>query len=203
MVDIGMNDPHSIQATKTSYKAMNSTSQADDFDKFVTREVDVLLDILFKKDDLFPILLRFHVLTENLLERIIQSQISQGHRLFSHANLSYRIKLELANSLDVVDSEIIGSLRQLNSIRNDASHTIDIEITKDIIERIGRPLGKNFVAIRDRSSDDINDFIHETFAYLFARLLRVIYRLEHPPSLKPHPEAGSEPLAEEPLEDKS
>ena len=151
---------------------------------FAEREVKDLIALIEKSDDLVPALLRFHLLTENLLERILLAQLPQGHRLLSNTSLSYRQKLEIVNAFDAGSPGLIGSLRTLNTIRNNASHERETTVTKDTIECIGRPLGKDFIKVRDEHSKDLKAFAFHTYGVIFAELIHAVYKTEHTPPLE-------------------
>src|SRR5262249_12076655 len=107
-------------------------------------EVDRLLRTLSQKDDVILLLLRFHLATESLLERIIVARLPAGHQFLDNVSPTYHQKLELVNAFGVLESGVVGALRKLNKIRNASAHERDQAVGLAEIEQIGRPLGQTF-----------------------------------------------------------
>lgn len=142
---------------------------------FLDRESEDLIHILTEKDDLVPVVLRFHLLTEYLLERIVLTKLPKGHRVIENAGLSYHQKLELVHSFDVIPDSAIGSLRRLNRLRNTCSHTRDAEISRSDIEAIGSPLGKPFIELRGKYGANLKGLVFHTFGALYSVLIKAVY----------------------------
>jgi len=79
----------------------------------VKRDVAELLATLQANDQLTPMILCFHLLTENLFERLILAHLPGGHGLLDRANFTYHHKLELVHSFRLMEERSIGALRQL------------------------------------------------------------------------------------------
>ena len=92
--------------------------------------------------DPLSILLRTHLLSENILEELIKLIFDNNANAILSLNLTYRQKLELVGKIDisegvpVLPDYIVGSLRKLNSLRNKLSHNFDYEITCQQIEEL-------------------------------------------------------------------
>jgi hypothetical protein len=95
----------------------------------IQKEVEELSAVLESTDKLVPLVLRFHLLSEYHLERIIFSHLPRGDRAVEKANLSYYQKLMMVYSLDVLGDRIITCLQHLNSLRYKCSHQKDVTIT--------------------------------------------------------------------------
>jgi hypothetical protein len=131
--------------------------------EFLKHEEKELIDILSSEDDLAPRLLRFHLLTEYMMDRIIASRLKRGDRVLEDANLSYHQKLVLVHSLELIPDAAIASLRQLNRIRNALSHERNAKLTIADIETIGRPFGKNYSKLRIQHKGNLKTLAYATF----------------------------------------
>ena len=146
--------------------------------QFTDHEVKDLLTSLQSKTDLVINILRFHLLSENLLERIIMGELTRGDRVIEKGNLSFFQKLCLVNSFDMIEDAAIQSLRHLNSLRNKCSHQKGKEISFDDIEIIGRPLGKPFTKIKREHKDNLELMIVFTFTDIYTRIIGQVARIE-------------------------
>ena len=138
---------------------------------FVKREIDELIRVFKEGDTLVPRLLRFHLMTEYQLERIIAGRMARGDRILDDGPFSYYQKLLVVSALDVISDEVVASLRKLNSLRNKCAHQRDIQISISDIETIGRPLGKDFAVLRTKYGDDLEGLSLGTFADIYSKLI--------------------------------
>jgi hypothetical protein len=148
-------------------------------DPQAVQEIDEFIELMNSQDNITPMMLRAHLATENLLERIIIAKLPKGNSLLHNANLTYALKLEIANSLDEIQDYLIGALRQLNKARNSAAHTSTSSVTKEILEQIGRPLGKKYIEIRKETADNLEEMTQRTFGVIYGGLLGIVHRLEN------------------------
>ena len=113
------------------------------------------------EQDIVMVILRAHLLTENLLEQLILAGLSRGDRILDEGNLTYYQKLILTAALDLLPDPIISSLRNLNKVRNDCAHQLEKTITENDVSKIGTSLGKKFVEIRHEANfDDLTVLRH-------------------------------------------
>jgi len=102
----------------------------------VARETEALRVALSAQDELvFPVL-KFHLLTEQLLERIITAKLPNGARLLKMGRFLYVNKLLVVDALGVVDRSVIGALEQVNELRNGLAHKAHDHVTRADIEAI-------------------------------------------------------------------
>jgi hypothetical protein len=141
-------------------------------------EADNLVQTLTKQDDLVPIVLRFHLLTEHQLERIIVASVRRGDRLLENLRLTYRQKLEIVHALDVLPDYVIGALRKLNELRDALSHRRDASVGPQELDSLGRPLGRPFRQIT-RQQADLKMRTIMTFAELDKPLISMALKAEH------------------------
>ena len=131
------------------------TKESEDFNKVVE-----------KIDDPILLILRVHLYTEHLFERIISCKLPRGDRHLNDSNISYNQKLSLVSAFDYIPDEIIASLKQLNRIRNKCAHELHKEITIAEIDRIGRPFGSKYTKIRRENVVDDFTTLLNTFILL-------------------------------------
>lgn len=100
-------------------------------------------------------ILNCHLVAEYFLEQIIHAQIPRADVLLTEGRLTFSNKLLLVKSLDVIDDEVIASLKGLNKVRNLCSHELEYTITDANIDLIGRPYGKEYIEVRREHGNDI------------------------------------------------
>lgn len=125
-------------------------------------------------------LLQFHLHAEQLLERIILAKLERGDKVLDKGGLSFHQKLCLVESFGHVDDKYIVSLRKANRLRNDCAHNKELFISKDKLDLIGRPLGKDYTDTLRRCQNDLNQIMVEIFLLVGAPLIRTALNLEYP-----------------------
>jgi hypothetical protein len=145
----------------------------------IDKEIDELEAVLRKDDSLVPIILRYHLLVENLLERIIIAKLPKSVSMVEETGFTFHHKLELVQALDVLKDNVIGSLRKLNKIRNDISHSRNAEVSHESIDSIGKPLGKNYFDLRKKHSD-YQELAKEILKKIYSSLLVATLICEYP-----------------------
>ena len=128
-------------------------------------------------DDPVATVLKFHLLTEYLLERIIKIYLPRGDKLVDSSSFSYANKLTVVDSFNVIPDEQVSSLRNLNKVRNRCSHELNHEISNSELERIGSPLGKEWTNIK-REKSCVSSRMGHLFALLSIKLNYEIRELE-------------------------
>ena len=95
--------------------------------------------------DLLIYVLRFHLLTENMLERIINVSLPRGANLVRNARLSYAQKLAVVDALGILDEKLTERISQrLNSLRNSCAHKRKMKVTIKEIDPMANLSGKNY-----------------------------------------------------------
>ncbi len=80
-----------------------------------------------RSDDEVAITLKGHLLTEYLLNRILESRFDPNKT----KNLTYSRKLSLLEKHHLLPDELLLNLRLLNSLRNRLAHELDVSIGKE------------------------------------------------------------------------
>lgn len=150
----------------------------DSLPTLVQIEMDQFIELLKVDDKKTTSMLRVHLVTENLLERASIANLPGSSSLIENSNLTYQNKLEIFNSFQKADSSLIGSLRQLNKVRNAASHVQDSSVGRSEVEKIGRPLGKEYVDLRKKFSANLDRFAIAVLGLVFARLMDAVHKIE-------------------------
>ncbi len=82
-------------------------------------------------------LLTVHLITESVMEKIIEFILGKNSEAVLSLSLTYKQKLDICSKLvfesgeSVLNSQVIGSLRKLNKLRNQFSHTLDHKLHKE------------------------------------------------------------------------
>lgn len=106
---------------------------------------EVSIKIIKGIDDSFTLngeVLKIHLMTEVLLENVIGLLLSTNAPAVLDLDLKYSQKLKICAKLllddgsSVLSSDIIGSLKKLNALRNDIAHNLEFELTDDRIEEL-------------------------------------------------------------------
>jgi hypothetical protein len=154
------------------------SGNTSDIEKAVRIAVKEFTNIIRETDSIIFPFLRFHLLTENLLERIITCQLAHADSLLDNANLRYHQKLCLVSSFDSLSDKVVQALKNLNSKRNRLSHTRSESISTDDIDKIGRPFGKEYSELRAKYSNDTKELMICVFELIYLDLFTVVHHLE-------------------------
>ena len=147
-------------------------------EKAVRIAVKEFTRIIRETDSIIFPLLRFHLLTENLLERIITCQLVRADRLLDNANLSYHHKLCLVSSFDLLSDKVLEALKKLNAKRNKLSHTRSESISIDDLDIIGKPFGKEYSELKSKYPNDTKELMICVFELIIFELCIRVYLLE-------------------------
>ncbi len=135
-------------------------------------------------DPVTAVTLRFHLLTEHYLERIISAKLPRGDRILKN-RLNYAAKLTLVHALDELPDRIIAALRALNTLRNRMSHQRDFVVTTTDIETIGAIIGQPFMDLkREHDLSDAQRFAVLTYTLLVESLVTSVITAENLPGMK-------------------
>jgi hypothetical protein len=141
------------------------------------REIAKFRDAIGAEGDAVMLLLRGHLYSENLLERLINFGLPRGDKLMESANLSYNQKLLLVEALDFLPDTIASSLRNLNKLRNQCAHQLNKKITEADITRVGSSLGKEFTEYKREANFDeaatLRKVINHVCGYLAGKCCNV------------------------------
>ena len=78
-------------------------------------------------DDEASITLKGHLLTEYLMDRIVEEKLGRSNR---KENASYAKKIEMLESAQLLPEATIANLKHLNKIRNKMAHELDVSVSK-------------------------------------------------------------------------
>jgi hypothetical protein len=103
-----------------------------DFLKAEANEIDeyVMGKLIWQSQELSHILIG-HLMIEGLLGALIAKSLPQPEQLMEQRNLTFDLKLNLANALGLLPAEHFAGAKALNKIRNQYSHNPDYEIKLD------------------------------------------------------------------------
>jgi hypothetical protein len=138
------------------------------------------LSILKTTNDPVLLILRFHLYTEQLLERIIAAKLPRAHILFDANgwNPTYHQKRVLADGLGALSGKLTAALKGLNKVRNDCAHDPEKKISSSDLEKIGRPLGTTFIGVRQRFPQNLAAQLTMLLAMIYGHLSAHTYDIE-------------------------
>lgn len=127
-----------------------------------------------------PILLvlRVHLYTEYLLDRLIMATLARADRVLDDGALTYAQKLSLVAAFDCLRDTDVTAMRNLNRVRNRCAHERQKTITLADVELIARPFGDLFARTRKERNDDVGKCLNDVLAWLCGGLAYDAHRLE-------------------------
>jgi hypothetical protein len=105
-------------------------------------------------NDLLIYVLRFHLLTENMLERIITGSLPRGANLVQNTRLSYVQKLAVVDALGIIDEKLILALQRLNALRNSCAHKRKLKVIIKEIDPISELFGEKLSTVKPDPDQD-------------------------------------------------
>lgn len=124
------------------------------------------------------LVLRGHLFSENLLERLIRLKLPRGDIVVDAASFSYAQKLLIVEALEVVPDSIAASLRRLNKLRNQCAHDLGRAVMDADVVRIGSPLGKQFTAFHRGNKYDPISTLRSVLDYVVGFVTEVCHSEE-------------------------
>ncbi len=125
--------------------------------QYILKEIRDLEESIKLRDDLLIAVIRFHLLAENLIERFITAKLPKGNVLNEQARLSFAQKLGVADSMGVIEPELITALSRLNALRNKCAHTKGRQVSLRDLDAIGEPLKMEFSSAKpDPHETEVN-----------------------------------------------
>ena len=132
------------------------------------------------ENDPIILILRGHLFTENLLERLITFKLPRGDKVIENGNFSYYQKIILVESLNCISDPVISVLRNLNKLRNQCAHELDKKISENDISRLGSPLGKQFTQFKREAKFEETILLRMVINYICGYLTGFCQYSEHP-----------------------
>jgi len=155
------------------------SSGTSEMEKFIRAEVNEFVSIIRETHSIILPFLRFHLLTENLLERIVISHLARAKRFLDEANPRYYHKLCLVDSFNMLDEKTIGAIKNLNAIRNRLAHSRQASVSLEDLDKIGNNFGEEYRKLRDQWLSDTKELMCCVFELILFRLFTTVYHLEH------------------------
>lgn len=144
------------------------------------REFDRYHSALGTETDPVMMVLRGHLYSENLLERLIIIKLPRGDKVVESGNLTYHQKLILVEAFACVSDAITSSLRNLNKLRNQCAHDLQKRIADSDITRVGSALGKTYTKFKRDANFDDAMLLRRIIDYLIGYLTASCFSFEHP-----------------------
>jgi hypothetical protein len=130
----------------------------------VAAEAEALKAALSATDDESLPLQRFHLLAEQMLERIIAGHLKRADRLLGQGRLSFAQKLHLVHSFDLIEDASVTAMQRVNTLRNDCAHVHGKQLAISDIDRIGQPLGKDYSEMKRTQGHSFRGLLAFTLA---------------------------------------
>lgn len=140
----------------------------------VKREAEALKAALQASDDVSLPLLQFHLLAEQMLERIIAGRLKRAEQLLESGRLSFSQKLMLVQAFDVVEDGCISAMQRVNSLRNAFAHVPGRQLEAADIDRIGQDLGDAYQEIKRVRGDNLKIQLTFTLARVAQPFIKAV-----------------------------
>jgi hypothetical protein len=124
------------------------------------------------------LVLRTHLFSENLLERLIRLKITRGDKIIEGGSLTYAQKLILVEALEALPDPISSSLRGLNKLRNQCAHELGRALSDADVVRIGSPLGHFFTQTHREAKYDPIKTLSGVASYLAGYIIGACHAYE-------------------------
>jgi hypothetical protein len=128
-----------------------------------------------KGSDSISLILRCHLLTEAVLDKLLRLCLEPNGDAVLSANLRYAQKLDIASKCmlfedyELIPNYVISSLRHLNRLRNRLSHNLNASITQeealDLFQGIDHPMPF------DKNSADVSKLVYQYTSFIFGNML--------------------------------
>ena len=121
------------------------------------------------------LILKCHLLSEVVIDRLIQLAFEPNGDAILSANLTYSKKVDiasktvLANDFPLLSDMVVGSLRKLNKIRNRLAHELGSSVSRE--EAIELFMGSEHPMPNDPMKSDVRLLIYHYTTFLFGNLL--------------------------------
>jgi hypothetical protein len=116
--------------------------------EYMLRQIRDLEESVRGRDDLLIVVLRFHLVAENLLERFMEAKLPRGNVLADEARLSFAQKLAVVDAFGVLEENLVAAIHQLNVLRNKCAHKKGMQVSLRDLDLIGEPLGMKLSSAR-------------------------------------------------------
>lgn len=146
----------------------------------VKKEHEKFRESIGGETDPVMLILRAHLYSENLLERLIGVKLPRGDKVIDNGNLTYNQKLILVEAFDCLEDAIISSLKNLNKLRNQCAHELQKKITEVDVTKIGSSLGKEFTRFKREAKFDQATLLRSVIDYICGYLTSTCLFSEHP-----------------------
>jgi len=126
-------------------------------------------------DDPVSQLIRCHLITESLLDELIELAFHPNGSAITSAGLSYEKKLKICSKTKLhedwplLPDFVIGSLRKLNSLRNKMAHRLGA--TTSLNEVMELFMGEELLVPIEPEERNLNIVIYHYTAFIFGNLL--------------------------------
>lgn len=112
---------------------------------------------------------RAHLLVEYYLNQLISTELKRGDIIVGN-RFTFDQKLTIVKAISCLPTQILDSVKQLNSVRNSCAHEINYTISENDIDKIGMPFGKDYLETKLENISDTKKLLYETLFTLLARL---------------------------------
>lgn len=146
----------------------------------IARENQFIHDVLDRPGDLLALVLRWHLMSENKLDRIIVATLAHPERL-ADARFSFQQKLSIVNAMGKIDDHTAQALRLLNALRNKCAHDLQRDILEADVAALGRCYGREqYAAAKARhAANPLQLLFANVFGWVHQDLIVAAVAAEH------------------------
>jgi uncharacterized protein YutE (UPF0331/DUF86 family) len=125
-------------------------------------------------NDSITIILKSHLFVENKIDELLEFIFPKGQILSK--KFYFKDKLLILKSTNLIDNQTLDAIRKLNNVRNDIAHNLEFEITENIIDKIGNPLGKDYREMKQETFQEFDESKgYQDIIYSVPKIIAVFY----------------------------
>ena len=123
------------------------------------------------KNDPVVMILKCHLLAEFHMDKLLVAGLPRGDVLVDddRNQIMFSNKLMIVSALNILSTEVIDSLKKLNTLRNNCSHEQDYEIVEGDVDKLGRPFGTIYLKLK-KENPEKKDLLFRTLMKVIAQL---------------------------------
>lgn len=150
---------------------MENKKNESSYEKARREHFEKFLKTVPSSSDAVTMILRCHLLAEYYLDKVIELKIPRGD-IITDSRFQFSEKILIVEAIDIINKNLLDTIKKLNKIRNSCSHVISYDITEEDIEKLRAPLKLKPVEYKNKK-----DSLHGTLLSIMAQFAGTIQGL--------------------------